>query len=176
VAVLEPRKGHRVLLEALERLRKEGLDPLPAVAFAGDGPERPELERLCREKGLAGDVFFLGWESRHFNVFNAADAMALPSVGYEDAPNVIAEAMGLGKPVVVTDVGGIAEIFKDGESGLLTRPGDAADLARNLGKLCRDAGLRERMGRAAAAVFQSRFTAAASVDRYRALYRSLLTP
>jgi glycosyltransferase involved in cell wall biosynthesis len=146
------------------------------TVLGGDGPLRPELEALCRESGLAGDVVFLGWESRHFNLFNAADIVALPSNGDEDFPNVILEAMGLGKTVVATRVGGVEEQFADGESGLLVRPNDAADLARALGLACRDGALRERLGRAASARFRERFTAEASVDRYRELYRSLLSP
>jgi glycosyltransferase involved in cell wall biosynthesis len=102
--------------------------------------------------------------------------VALPSTGYEDFPNVTIEAMGLGKTVVATRVGGVEEQLQDGESGLLVRPGDVADLARALGLACRDAALRERLGRSASARFQERFTAAASVERYRTLYRSLLSP
>jgi L-malate glycosyltransferase len=176
VAVLEERKGHRVLFEALARLKKEGLSPFPVTALGGDGPLRPELEAYSRELGLSDDILFLGWESRHFNLFNAADIVALPSTGYEDFPNVTIEAMGLGKTVVATRVGGVEEQLQDGESGLLVRPGDVADLARALGLACRDAALRERLGRSASARFQERFTAAASVERYRTLYRSLLSP
>lgn len=176
VAVLEPRKGHAVLFDALVRLKAEGLSPMPVTALGGDGFLRPELERLARESGLAGDVLFLGWEPRHFNLFNAADVVALPSTGFEDFPNVTIEAMGLGKTVVATDVGGVAEQFEDGVSGLLVRPGDAADLSRALGRACRDAGLRERLGRGASARFQERFTARASVERYLALYRTLISP
>ncbi len=174
VAVLEPRKGHRVLLEALARLKMEGLDPMPMTVLGGDGFLRPELEHLCRKLGLSDDVLFLGWEPRHFNLFNAADIVALPSTCYEDFPNVTLEAMSLGKTVVATKVGGVEEQFEDEISGLLVWPGDVADLTRVLGRACRDATLRERLGRAAAARFQERFTALIAVERYLTLYRGLL--
>ncbi len=173
VAVLETRKGHRVLLQALAKLKKEGLSPMPVTALGGDGPLRGELEALCRELGLSEDVLFLGWEPRHFDLFNAADVVALPSTGFEDFPNVTIEAMGLGKTVVATRVGGVGEQIQDGETGLLAQPGDVDGLAAALGRACRDGALRQRLGKSAKERFQREYTAAASVDRYRALYRSL---
>lgn len=174
VAVLEPRKGHEVLLDALAALKKSGLSPFPVTALGGDGPLRPGLERKARALGLEGDVLFLGWLSRHFDLFNAADIVVLPSVGYEDVPNVIVEGLSLGKPVVATRVGGIAELFTDGESGFLARPGDADDLARLLGPLCQDEALRTRTGRRARERFLERFTTQDAVGRYLDLYRTLL--
>lgn len=174
VAVLEPRKGHAVLLEALARLRAEKLEPFPLTVFGGDGPLRAQLEETARSLGLAEDVRFLGWLDRHFDLFNAADIVALPSTGYEDFPNVTIEAMGLGKAVLATRVGGVAEQVRHEESGLLAEPADAAGLAEALGRLCRQADLRERLGRAAKTRFASLYTAEASVARYRALYQALL--
>lgn len=175
VAVLEPRKGHRVMLEALRRLKAEGLSPMPLTVFGGDGPLRGELERAAREFGLQDDVRFLGWASDHFSLFNAADIVALPSIGYEDFPNVTIEAMSLGKAVVATRVGGVEEQFVDGDSGLMAVPGNIEDLARVLRKACADPGLRTRLGASARTRFQERFTARAAVDRYLSLYRSLFS-
>lgn len=174
VAVLEPRKGHRVLLEALAALKSEKPAGFPLTAFGGDGPLRAELEAENRRLGLEKDVLFLGWQKAHFDLFNAADIVALPSTGFEDFPNVTIEAMGLGKAVLATRVGGVPEQLEDGRTGVLVAPGDASALKEALGRLCADAGLRERLGRAAAERFQKVYTAKASVDRYRVLYQSLL--
>ncbi len=174
VAVLEPRKGHAVLFEALAKLKKDGLSPFPVTALGGDGTIRAELEALAKSLDLEGDVLFLGWEKKHFDLFNAADIVALPSTGFEDFPNVILEAMSLSKPVVATQVGGVAEQIENGASGLVVAPGDSDALARALGSLCKDASLREELGKAASIRFQERFTAKASVARYIDLYKSLL--
>lgn len=175
VAVLEPRKGHAVLLEALAKMKKAGECPLPVTALGGDGFLRPELEAKAEALGLADDVVFLGWEPRHFDLFNASDVVALPSTCFEDFPNVILEAMSLGKTVVATRVGGVEEQVEDGETGLLVKPDDVGDLAKVLTLACGPAALRQRLGRAAAARFEERFTARASVARYVTLYRDLLS-
>lgn len=176
VAVLEPRKGHAVLLEALARMKKAGECPLPVTALGGDGFLRPELEAQAKALGLAEDVIFLGWEPRHFDLFSASDVVALPSTRFEDFPNVILEAMSLGKTVVATRVGGVEEQIEDGETGLLVKPGDVGDLAKVLTLACGNAALRQRLGRAAETRFFERFTARASVERYQALYQDLLSP
>jgi glycosyltransferase involved in cell wall biosynthesis len=175
VAVLERRKGHRVLLEALGRLKAEGFSPMPVVALGGDGPLRGELERQARENGLQDEVLFLGWVSDHFSLFNAADVVALPSIGYEDFPNVTLEAMSLGKAVLATRVGGVEEQLVDGESGLLAAPGSVEELAGALSRLLGDPALRQRLGARARTRFEERFTDSAAVERYRALYGSLLS-
>ncbi|MFI5350628.1 MAG: glycosyltransferase family 4 protein [Elusimicrobiota bacterium] len=173
VAVLETRKGHRVLLEALKLLKSEGLSPMPVTVLAGDGPLRGELEEITSASGLEKDIVYLGWESRQFDLFNAADVVALPSIADEDMPNVIVEAMSLGKAVAATRVGGTEEQIVDGESGVLVEPGSASDLARGLKKLCVDPELRSFLGNRARERYEERFTASVSVERYLKLYRSL---
>lgn len=131
VARLEARKGHGVLLQALRRLCDEGL---PAtLTLVGDGGLRPSLEREVRALGLADRVRFAGWADGAAVARALAEARVavLPSFA-EGLPIVLMEAFAWGRAVVATDVAGIPELVRHGESGWLVRPGDVGALARAL--------------------------------------------
>lgn len=174
VALLDPRKGHRYLLEAaaLARRRLPGTDL--AVLIEGLGPEREALERRAAELGLGGSVKFLGRQENIFDLMNAFDIFALSSTGLEDFPNVVLEAMSLGKPVIGTRVAGVPEQVADGATGLLVPPGDAEALAAAIAALAADPARRAAMGAAGKARFDSEFTCGRAAGRYAELYRGLL--
>lgn len=164
VAVLEERKGHKILFQALRAMTNP-----PFVAIEGEGPLEAELKDAA--KGL--DVVFLGKETRVFDLMNAADYLVLPSIGGEDFPNVVLEAMSLGKPAIASAVAGVPEQFEDGVQGLLVPPGDAKALAEAL-RRAEDAGARARWGQAGRERWRSRFTPEAAADRWLGLYRELV--
>ncbi len=138
-------KALDVALRALERT------PGVTLLVVGDGPDRAELERLSSTLGLDGRVRFLGGLSRDdvLRILFAADA-ALLSSRWENFPHLVVEALTVGTPVIATSVGGVPEIVRDGENGLLVPAGDADALAAAIGRLMDDADLRERLARAAA--------------------------
>lgn len=129
-------------------------DALAAVArvsgiellLLGDGPERARLEGLARELGIADRVRFLGAGTRAevLTLFRAVDAALLTSA-WENLPHTVLEALAAGTPVVATAVGGVPEVVRDGENGLLVAPGDVDGLAGAIGRLARDEGLRTRL-------------------------------
>jgi glycosyltransferase involved in cell wall biosynthesis len=137
VGRLVRRKGVDVLLEALGEA--DGVE----LVVVGDGPERRRLQRR------AGDlpVRFVGEQPREAVVheMRRAQALVLPSLHGEGLPNVILEAMACGLPVVASDNGGIPEIVRDGETGLLVPSGDASALALAVRRLLADDALRERL-------------------------------
>ena len=96
-----------------------------SLVVLGDGPERAALERRSAELGLAGRVRFLGAGTRDdvVRLFRAADAALLTSA-WENLPHTLLEALAVGTPVIATAVGGIPEVVRDGENGLLVPPGD----------------------------------------------------
>lgn len=173
VANLEARKGHVHLLRALELLKGSRQTPLPWVAIEGEGPEEAHLREHVVARGLTGDVGFLGREERVFDLMNAADVVALPSIANEDFPNVVLEAMALGRPVVASRIAGTPEQIVDGATGLLVPPGDAQALAGALATLAADPELRERFGTSGRARFGECFTAQRAVEAYRKLWLGL---
>jgi glycosyltransferase involved in cell wall biosynthesis len=141
---LGPQKAVGSLLAALK-----GVDGATLVV-AGDGPERRALERRAGELGLAGRVRFLGSVSREtvLRLFGAADASVLPSA-WENFPHTVVEALAVGCPVVATSVGGVPEVVRDGENGLLVAPADPGALADALRRVLSDERLRQRLAAAA---------------------------
>lgn len=148
---LKEYKGFHYLLDALALLVERGLDV--TLDLAGDGPQRSFLERKARELGVADRITlhgFLGHE-RLAELYRTADAFALPSIvmgsyGRQDViPNVLAEAMAVGVPVIGTRIGGVAELIDDGESGLLVPERDAVALADALERLWEDRALSARL-------------------------------
>jgi glycosyltransferase involved in cell wall biosynthesis len=175
VGLLEPRKGHAVLLEGVRRLvRDSGVPPRFTLLLLGEGPLRAELERFVAEHGLGAYCRFLGHEPNGMNVISAIDVLILASVAYEDFPNVILEAMGAGKPVIATRIAGTPEQVVDGHTGILVDRGDPEALAAAMGRLVIDSDQREAMGLAGRARFDEHFTAEVAARRYVALYARLL--
>jgi glycosyltransferase involved in cell wall biosynthesis len=134
-------------------------DALAAVArvdgvrlvLAGDGPERASLESRSRDLGLDGRVRFLGARPREdvLRLFRAADAALLTSA-WENLPHGVLEALAVGTPVIATAVGGVPEVVREGENGLLVSPGDVGALAEAIRRLATDDALRGALADAAA--------------------------
>ena len=139
-------KGFAFLLRAAHLLARRGVDL--EVELVGDGEERPTLERLARDLGIADRVRFRGW-LRFADVraaMSAATVLVHPSHGLGDGlPNVLREAMALGTPVIASRVAGIPEALDDGRCGILVPPGDATALADAVATLLADSGLRRRL-------------------------------
>jgi glycosyltransferase involved in cell wall biosynthesis len=121
------------------------------LAIAGEGPDQAPLERLSTELGIADRVHFLGPQPRErvLELFHAADAAILSS-SWENFPHTVVEALALGTPVLATRTGGVAEVVRDGENGLLVEPGDADALGAAIRRYFADDELRERLRAAAA--------------------------
>jgi glycosyltransferase involved in cell wall biosynthesis len=142
---LTAQKDLGVLLEAIASI------PSVQLAILGDGPERGRLEAETASRGLGTRVRFLGGGDRAavLRLFATADAAVLSS-SWENFPHTVVEALAVGTPVVSTAVGGVPEIVRDGENGLLVPAGDPVALAAALTRFVGDAALRERLALAAA--------------------------
>lgn len=140
-------KGVGVLLDALATL-KTSLPDL-RVTLIGDGPERAQLTRDAAEMGLSDTVDFIGYRSQSevAEALKDTDALILPSFA-EGVPVVLMEAMAAGRPVIATNVGGVAELVTNGQSGWLVPPGNAPALAEAITGVLTDDQARARMGAA----------------------------
>lgn len=128
VGRLYEQKDHASLLHALAYPAWSR----PTVAIAGDGPLRRQLESLGAQLRIDPPVLFLGLRRDVPDLLGAADGMVLSSA-WEGSPNVVLEAMAAGVPVVATDVGGVPELVRSGETGFVVPPHDARALSIAMG-------------------------------------------
>jgi glycosyltransferase involved in cell wall biosynthesis len=160
------------VLVAFKRLRDSGVDAV--LCMVGDGPDRAGLEQRAHELGVARDTVFVGYQEDVAPFYAAFDALVLPSVN-EGTPVSVIEALAAERPVVVTRVGGVPDIVRDGEDGFLVEAGATDDLADRLAQLARDPALRARMGKQGRERVLPRYAVDRLVDDVDRLYRSLLS-
>lgn len=176
VALLIPRKGHQVLLDAILNISKQPSDSsnLFKVLIEGNGPLHDELVSFVNTHALNDYVEFVGDEKNIADFMTLLDVLILPSVAHEDFPNVVLEAMALAKPVISSRLAGVPEQVVDGETGFLVAPRNVEQLALAITELCNNAQLRMRMGHAAVSRFEKNFTAEIAIKNYQTLYNSLI--
>lgn len=168
----EERKGHRVVLHALQQLQTSC--PTMQLLIVGDGTRRALFEALSRELGVQDRVRFLGHRTDIAALNDAIDVALVPSIAFEGIPYTIREAMCSAKPVITTDAGGCDEAVIHGETGLIVPQNDVASLAGAIRTLVKDRELRLRMGRSGRRYFEEKFSLAVMVAAHRALYTQLL--
>lgn len=144
--------GSKAYGDAVRALAEAGASGGRAKLWlAGDGPERPALERLAVELGVADRVVFLGWlqPDAMGAAMDACDVFVHPAL-LDPFPTVVLDAMARGKPVVGTvSSGSVADRVVDGRSGFVAWPGDVAALATALRRFMAEDGLAAEMGRRA---------------------------
>ena len=140
--------------------------------LVGGGAARPGLEAHVALADLGGRVTFVGWSAATPDWYAAADVVALTSER-EGTPLALIEAAASARPVVATDVGGVADIVIDGETGFTVAADDVPAFADRLARLALDPALRSRMG-AAAPLRAATFSAERLVDDLDLLYRETL--
>jgi len=170
VSALRPEKGHDVALDAVRILSARF--PSLRLLVVGQGDLRTEIERRAQE--LGGAVVVAGLRQDLPRVFDALDVLLQPSRA-DAFPTSILEAMAASVPVLASAVGGIPEIIRDGETGvLITPPPEAGRLASALAELLEDPGRRARLATAGHRLYVDRFTAGPWVRQTRALYDTVL--
>jgi N-acetyl-alpha-D-glucosaminyl L-malate synthase BshA len=157
----------------LEAFAKATAGTRAQLTLVGDGPDRVPAHTRARELGIADRVVFLGERDALPELLAPADVFVLSS-SYESFGLSALEAMSCGTPVVATKVGGVAEVVEDGVTGSLADPDDQDGFAAKLARLLSDPARARRMGAAARASAEERFSRGRVVRRYEDLYRRLL--
>ena len=172
IASLTANKGHDVLLLAMRDLasRHGGV----RCVIVGEGPERTFLESRIERLGLHNHVFLAGMQLDVLPFLLMSDAAVLATTGREGLSVALIEGAAASLPLVGSDLGGIPEVIEHGANGFLFRPGDPQELARALGRLITDAGLRERMGRRSLAIYRDRFSREVMIGRIEQMYDEIL--
>ena len=156
VAQFRPGKKQEDLVEACALLAGQGY-PVRLV-LVGEGPERSRVRNAAEKAGMLDRVHFLGQLDDVRPALTACDIFALSSVAVETFSNAALEAMAMERPVVISDIGGAAEMVEEGVNGFLFPPGDVAALAEKLALMARDSELRGQMSLQARRVVQERFS------------------
>lgn len=178
VGRLVERKGVRLLLDAIREV--DPAHPL-LLRVVGDGPERAELESRAARLGIAGRVRFEGFVSTGelAERFASCDAFVLPATvdakgDTEGLGVVLLEALSYGKPVIASAAGGIMDIVRDGETGILVPPGDVPALRDAILSLMSAPEQRRALGAAGRAHVGREFSWPVIVERLEEVYRSLV--
>lgn len=175
VGRLAPQKDHATLIRAAARVVP--VHPRARFLVVGDhtGTEESRqhhrtLAQLVEGQGLGAHFIFAGFRDDIPDVLSALDVSVL-ATHFEGFPLVILEAMAQGTPVVATAVGGVPEIIVEGDTGLLHRPGDDAELSTKILALLSDPALADRLGQAGRRLVEERFTTRGFASNIASLYR-----
>lgn len=161
-------KGHHLAIEALALPQ---VPPDVNLHILGDGPRRQELATLAAKRGVADRVFLLGFRRNVYDYIANCDGLLMPSL-HEGLPYTLLEAMALGVPVIASKVGGLAEVVRDGDTGILIQSGDVAGFAAGILRLHQDPALAARLGDAGQRLQRARYSLSAMTAAYLEAYRS----
>ena len=167
VARLVPIKNVSLFLRALARM------PAAFGVVVGDGELRTALEAEAERLRVGGRCRFLGWQSDMRAVYAAADVVALTS-NNEGSPVSLIEAMAASRPVVSTRVGGVPDVIRDGQDGVLVPAGDEAAFASAISALLADPLKRAELGAAGRRRVHPTYEASRLVSDIERLYESLI--
>lgn len=143
------------------------------LVLVGDGPDRAEAERMCRETKMCDDVLFLGKQTGLVEIFSAGDLFIMPSQSESFGLSAL-EAMSCGLPVLSSSVGGLPELNLHGTTGYISEIGDIDRMARYAIELLSDERRYNRFKKAARERAQNNFSARDIVPMYEEFYRQVI--
>jgi glycosyltransferase involved in cell wall biosynthesis len=169
VGRLEPVKNHALLLNGF----RAALSSMPGLRLwmVGEGSERKTLESMAADLGISAQVTFWGQQLDVSPFFSAADAFIMSSKS-EGLPISLLQAFSLGLPAIVTDVGGMAEVIRLAQAGILVSTTNPSETAAAILRMAASGAEREEFSTHAEEAFHSRFSLQTMVEAYMDLYRN----
>ena len=167
VGRLHEAKGHTDLLPVFSRLIQQKLNL--HLLVVGEGELESQIRRQISEMGIENHVTLTGFRSDVLSLIAACDVVVMPS-RWEGLPMALLEAMALEKPVVATSVGGIPNVIRDGENGLLVSAGNMTMLEEKLNLILHDKVLYKRVSEHAKSTILDHYSAKTVSNRYEELY------
>ena len=174
VARCEERKGHEYALRAFKKNIVENPEFADLkLVLIGDGPIFNNIKKLIISEQLDNNVRLMGHRNDYLDYIASSLFLINPSIGYEDLPYVILEAMSLGVPVIGTDIAGMPEEIENGVTGIIVPPRDINALNQAMLTILCDNNVRFNMGIAAKKRFYKLFTLDKMTDDYMSFYNKL---
>lgn len=171
IAIFRRKKGHHTLLEAIPEVLNRF--PKTIFLFAGDGPQRKNIETRILELGISDNIRLIGLRKDVPEVLKAIDLFVLSTL-QEALGTSFIEAMAIGKPVVGTRVGGVSEAVKDGVSGILVEPENPDALAKAIISLLGDRERMKEMGIAGRKIVAENYSVEGMLRKLYDFYMSLV--
>ncbi|MFI5217896.1 MAG: glycosyltransferase [Bacteroidia bacterium] len=180
---ITPIKNHELFIKAFSNAKQLASKKIKAIII-GDGEDLKKIQVICDTLGLnysdkesvsfQTDVIFTSWIKNVDWAIAGLDIVAMTSLN-EGTPVSLIEAQAASKPVISTNVGGIINVVKENETGLLSPSGDSIAFAQNISRLVNDDDLREKISRAGAVNVINKFNYTRLVEEMRNLYNELLS-
>jgi L-malate glycosyltransferase len=173
VKSLEDIYGIQFLIEAFAKINS--IYNNTELIIVGNGPLREKLEKLCCELKISDRVIFTGGVANNCipDYLNKMDIFVMPSL-IESFGVAILEAESCGIPIIASDVGGIPEVMREGQTGFLVKPGNSDIIAEKLSVLIRDKKLREKMGVEGRRFVEKNYNWNDNIEQMYNLYNNIL--
>ncbi|MDP5134044.1 MAG: glycosyltransferase family 4 protein [Paraglaciecola sp.] len=171
IARLDPIKNHHMMLNAFAQVLIT--HPNITLLVVGDGEERINIEKQINSLGIKDNVIMTGYDPQPQHYLDLMDIFLLPSFS-EGTSMTLLEAMALGKPCIVTDVGGNPEVIKHHNNGLVVKTNDAEALSEAIKQLISDSKTAEKMGFVGQKRYASTFSDSVMNTTFSNLYTNLL--
>jgi len=171
IGIIRSEKGHAYFVEAAEQVLK--VRPEVRFLIVGNEPKGDTIIRRIKALGREKEIIMAGLRDDIPEVLAALDIFVLPSLR-EGVPQGIAQALAMKKPVVATEVGGVPELIRDQQTGLLVPPADAKSLSRAILSLLDDREKARRLGENGRRLIEEKFSLKIMTEEIETLYKDLL--